>query len=121
MVFVPALIQQFFGLLLYSSPDALAGFGAPAVAYISLLHGVLGAVMFGWGIALLFILFGAFRSGAQEGWRALAVSVAAWFVPDTLFSLRSGFWQNALLNSLFAVLFAVPLAATYRAFHERRS
>ena len=25
-------------------------------------------------------------------------TVAAWFIPDTTFSLWSGFWQNAVLN-----------------------
>jgi hypothetical protein len=37
-------------------------------------------------------------------------------VPDTAFSLGTGFWQNAVLNAVFVVLFAVPLAATYKAF-----
>ena len=32
-----------------------------------------------------------------EGWQIIAVSVAAWFIPDTTFSLWSGSWQNAVL------------------------
>jgi hypothetical protein len=38
-----------------------------------------------------------------------------------VFSLWSGFWQNAVLNSVIAVLFAIPLAATYSVFHETRT
>jgi integral membrane sensor domain MASE1 len=34
------------------------------------------------------------------------------FVPDTLYSLASGFWPNAVLNSVFALVFALPLWAT---------
>jgi hypothetical protein len=120
MVLAPGPLKKFFAILLYSSPGALDAFTAPAVSYIALAHAVLGSVMFGWGIALLLILFGPFRRGAREGWRMLAISLAAWFVPDTAFSLWSGFWRNAVLNAALAVLFAVPLAATYRVFRGRK-
>lgn len=39
------------------------------------------------------------------------VSLVAWFIPDTAYSLLSGFWQNAVLNAGFVLLFAIPLAA----------
>lgn len=42
----------------------------------------------------------------------LVISLVAWFVPDTLYSLASGFWPNAVLNSVFALVFALPLWAT---------
>jgi len=118
MVLAPALTRQFFGLLLYSSPDTLSTFGAPTIAYITLVHGVLGSVMFGWGVALLYILLGPFRRGSREGWLMLVVSLAAWFVPDTAFSLWAGFWQNAALNGVIAALYIIPLAASYREFKE---
>lgn len=113
MILSPDLIRRFFGLLLYSSADfMLSTFEPAAVAYITLTHGVLGTVMFGWGAALLLVLSGPFRRGSREGWVILSVSIAAWWVPDTWFSLQMGFWQNAVLNLVFAVLFAVPLIAT---------
>jgi hypothetical protein len=118
MIALPALTLRFFGLLLYSSADTLSTFGAPATAYITLVHGVLGAVMFGWGVALFYILLGSFRRGSREGWLMLVASLAAWFVPDTAFSLWSGFWPNAVLNGVIAVLYIIPLAASYRAFKE---
>ncbi len=118
LVLAPHLTQQGFSLLVYADTERTATFGADAVAYVSLVHAVLGSVMFGWGVALLFVLRGMFASGIREGWQIIAVSVAAWFIPDTIFSLWSGFWQNALLNGAFIMLFAIPLAATYHAFHE---
>jgi hypothetical protein len=121
LVLAPGLMRKGFSLLAYADTERIATFGAQAVAYISLMHAVLGAVMFGWGLALFFIVRGLFSRGAREGWQIVAVSVAAWFIPDTAFSLWSGFWQNALLNLVFVVLFAAPLAATYRAFHEARA
>ena len=121
MVLAPGFTRKAFGLLIYASTDHIATFGAEAVAYISLVHAVLGAVMFGWGVALLFVVSGPFGRGSREAWQIVAVSVAAWFIPDTAFSLWSGFWENAVLNLVFVVLFAVPLAATYRVFNETRA
>jgi len=118
MVLAPELTRQLFGLLLFSSPASLASFGAPAVAYITFVHGVLGAVMLGWGSALLLVLLGPFRHRSKHGWLAFAVSLLAWFVPDTALSLWSGYWPNAALNAVFALLFAIPLATTYGAFNE---
>lgn len=119
MVLSPGLIRQGFSLLIYATPTAIdTGFGADAVAYVTLLHGVLGAVMFGWGALLLLVLRGPFRRGQQEGWNMIAISAGAWFLPDTAFSLWTGFWQNAVFNTVFAVLFMIPLAATYRAFRH---
>ena len=39
-------------------------------------------------------------------------------MPDTLYSLLSGFWPNAVLNAGFALLFAVPLLALRRHLHD---
>lgn len=116
MTLLPGPIQQFFGLALYGDTLKLFTFGAPALDYLTLLHGVLGAAMFGWGIALMSILLGLFRQGNMAGWWGLTLSILAWFISDTGFSLWTGFWQNALLNLGFLCLYALPLAATYRAF-----
>ncbi len=45
-------------------------------------------------------------------WYALVVSLGLWFVVDSTASLVMGYWQNAVLNSLFALLFGAPLFAT---------
>lgn len=118
LVVAPGLAREGFSLLVYGDRQQIATFGSMAAQYIGLVHAVLGAVMFGWGLALLLVVRGLFARGAREGWQIVAVSVAAWFVPDTTFSLWSGFWQNAVLNVIFIVLFAIPLAATYPEFHR---
>ena len=112
MIVAPELTRQTFSLLIFSSPGHIAGFGAPAAAYITLAHGVLGAVMFGWGVAFLSLLFGPFRRGSYAAWQTMTLSLTAWFVADTALSLWLGFWQNAVLNCAVAILFAIPLAAT---------
>ena len=119
LVVAPSLARQGFSLLAYGSADRIGGYGDAAADYIELVHAVLGAVMVGWGVALLLIVRGPLRRDLREGWTIVAVSVLAWFVPDTSFSLISGFWQNAVLNLVFAILFAIPLAATWRLAFQR--
>lgn len=121
MIAAPSLTRQLFSSLVFSSSGHIAAFGDAAVSYIVFVHGVLGAVMFGWGVALLCILLGPFRRGSREAWLTLVVSLAAWLIPDTTLSLWSGFWQNAVLNVVLAVLFAVPLAATKNPCYEART
>ena len=106
---------------LYFAPRGGPALDPDAVAYTAFMGAVLGAVMVGWAVLLLFVLFGPFRRTETAAWNMIAASLAAWFVPDTAFSLWSGFWQNAALNIVVLAAFAVPLAATYRLFHRRRT
>ena len=110
MLLAPGLTRLLFSLLVFASPSAIDRFGQQAVGYTTLAHGVLGAVMVGWGLALLTIVAGPLRHCSHEAWTTCAVSVAAWFIADTAFSLATGFWQNAILNIVLAILFGLPLA-----------
>ena len=122
MVLAPDPIRAFFGMLIYASPDAIqTRFGPAANAYIVLVHAVLGAVMFGWGVLMLLVLRGPFRRGEREGWIMIALSLLAWWLPDTVFSLYAGFWQNAVLNAAFFAMFAVPLVGSRRFFRVASS
>jgi hypothetical protein len=112
LVAVPAMTRQGFSLLVYSSSTRLDTFGAEQVRYISLAHAVIGGVMAGWGIALLLITRELLAKGSQLGWKLMAISLISWFLPDTTYSLLSGYWQNAILNVVFLTLFAIPLWAT---------
>lgn len=121
LTLVPSLAGWLFGFLLYGSTSALEGLGPRADAYLRLVHGVLGAVMFGWAAALLVVVLGPFGKGSRSAWLAVASSLALWFVADTTLSLVLGFWPNAALNAGLLVLFAVPLAASFRAFYTPRT
>lgn len=112
LVLAPDLTRQGFSLLVYASPDRIDSFGDEQVRYISLVHAVMGGVMVGWGAALFLVTRTLLAGGVRAGWNLIALSVAAWFVPDTAYSLLSGFWQNAILNAVFLTLFALPLWAT---------
>lgn len=117
MVMAPSAIKLFFSTLIYSDMNAIeTTLGERANEYIVLVHGVLGTVMFGWGVTMLLALRGPFRKGERIGWLLIAVPLTAWYIPDTVFSIYTGFWQNAILNTLLAGLFAVPLAASRKYF-----
>lgn len=119
LVLFPSLARQAFSLMVFSDPSVIDAFSFEAANYITLSHGVMGSVMFGWGAAMMFTLFSQFREGVRVGWLNLAVSVGLWYLPDTYLSLQTGFWQNAILNTVFVILFAIPLAATYRMFQTK--
>ncbi|MEJ2391573.1 MAG: hypothetical protein P8019_09275 [Gammaproteobacteria bacterium] len=118
LVLAPGVARGGFALLLYGDAERLEQFGTEAIAYISLAHAVLGSVMLGWAVLLFLVAGGPFREARPHAWLILAVSVSAWFIPDTLFSVWSGFWPNAVLNVVLLLLFAIPLAATYGIFRE---
>ena len=102
---------------LYFAPVTGATLDGDAAAYSAFMQGVMGAVMVGWSVLLFYVARGPFRREEPEAWQMLAVSLGVWFVTDTLFSLWSGYWQNAILNTSLLILFGIPLAATYRRFH----
>jgi hypothetical protein len=104
MMLAPGLTLQGYGWLMFGQPQRIFGFGADAVAYITLLHGVLGAVMVGWALAL----WGTWR-GRWSAWTVVATSVTVWFVIDTVFSAAVGAWPNVALNLVFGALFAAGL------------
>lgn len=114
LVIAPGLARQGFSLLVFSSADRISDFGPEAASYIELAQAVMGSVMVGWGVALLLILRGPMQRNLTEGLKIFGISLLAWFIPDTTFSIASGFWQNAILNLVFAVLFLIPLLALYR-------
>lgn len=112
LVVAPSLARRGFSLMIYGSSEAVDGFGVEPARYVSLVTAVLGAVMVGWGLALFHAVRSFFDVRPRATWQLVAGSLLAWFVPDTTYSLASGFWQNAVLNLGFAMMFAVPLWAS---------
>jgi hypothetical protein len=113
LVMAPSLARQGFSLLVYGAPDRIDTFGQEPVRYVSLAHTVIAGVMVGWGTALFYVTKTLLAGGSRIAWNLVALSVAAWFVPDTSYTLLAGYWQNGLLNTLFLALFALPLWAIW--------
>jgi hypothetical protein len=67
---------------------------------------LVGAVMLGWGCAMLAVWRAC---GADPAvWRGLSRAVLIWYVVDSALSVATGFALNAVSNTLFVVLFLVP-------------
>jgi hypothetical protein len=67
---------------------------------------LVGAVMLGWGCAMLAV----YRAcGADVAvWRGLSRAVLVWYVVDSALSVATGFPINAVSNTAFVALFMVP-------------
>ncbi len=109
LLLAPGVARSGFSLLMFGDAGVVDAWPAAARDYATLLHGVIGAVMLGWGLALWLLIRGPVD--ARRGWRIVAWSVAAWYVPDTLFSLAVDAAPNAALNTVFVLLYAAGLWA----------
>ena len=109
LVLLPEPVTSLFAWIVYGSADRVAAFGPDAVAYVQLVHAILGAVTVGWALTMLAVI-AWFRRQPRRAWFAIALPAAAWFLLDSGYSLASGFWRNAAFNALCALALAVPLA-----------
>lgn len=121
-----AVLVSVFGLILAGGAfaptdkavDLLFGlFGAPLPAIPDQHHrfsiGLMGAVTVGWGLTLLvaFRALNALGPGtAAPFWRQISIAVAIWYVIDNYISIATGFWPNAVSNTLLVVLYGVAIA-----------
>lgn len=120
MMLLPGLTQSLFDFVVFGPERAIDLFGPAAYDYITFIYGIAGAVMIGWMVPLIMIIIGPFRRGETFGWNVLTLSVVTWFVIDSIFSAAAGYPTNVAFNTAFFVLFAIPLAATYRHFYPRQ-
>ncbi len=111
---MPEVTESIYETLLFSQSQIHTRFSEEARGYIRFANGVLGAVMVGWLTGVLVLAAGPFRRGERSAWLAIAASIGVWFVVDSGYSMATGYWQNAAVNVVFALLFAIPLAATYK-------
>jgi len=124
-VLSPNITLSFFDWMVYggteASPVPASLMDGETRRYAGFIYQVLGAVLFGWAVLLTMVIRGPQLAGDTDpetrttlrdwSWRAFALSFAAWFVLDTTMSLIMGFWQNAVFNTLFGVVIAIPLIA----------
>lgn len=114
-----------FGALLMGA--AFPGLDGPTVALMALLHGtaapfdaamrcstgLMGAVSFGWGVTLFVVVRAALADPALGArlWRPLTLGLLAWFVPDCIISVSTGFGLNVITNLVILIAWIIPLQA----------
>ncbi len=72
---------------------------------------VLGAVMIGWGMTILALVRVA-DAAPSASWWGLTASMLIWFAIDSGLSITTGFPLNALSNSVFLILYLIPVIAS---------
>jgi hypothetical protein len=129
MVAIPPAAERLFSWMFFGTTEypfgsaasaPLTGDPAAAGDYLRFLTAVLGAVMAGWGVLILFVAAGPLRRREPWAWRGLAVSLVVWFAADTGASLAMGYPENAVLNTAFLAAFAPGLAGTRPSSLRRR-
>ncbi len=120
-----AIFVALFGLVLaggaFAATDSLTAalfslFGNPLPVDIDSHHrfaiGLMGAVTMGWGLTY----YGAFKAlfaldsaTAAPIWRYLLSIALVWYVVDSVISIATGFWMNAVSNTIVMVLFLILL------------
>lgn len=118
LVVLPNTSSQAFSWLIFGSFERISQFPPEASDYAALAHAVIGSVLIGWGLIIAFLVQYYFRKGVRKAWNIIVISILAWFIPDTIFSLASGFVSNAVLNLAILLLFSIPLIATWGYFRE---
>lgn len=99
----------------------MGGGEVPMTDALRFAVGLMGAVTMGWGFTMLAV---ANASAALDAvvarplWRGIGLAFAAWYVIDSVISVRTGFALNAVSNS---ILFAAFLAIAARAGAFRRA
>ncbi len=104
--------QAFFEWLVFGSDPVPDEFSPAAVDYLRFTYGVLGAVIAGWMAAMLGVALGPLRRGDPWAWRTVAGSLVFWFAIDSVFSLASGYPENAVLNCVFLAVLAPGVVGT---------
>jgi hypothetical protein len=112
LVALPWIAQSLFALMVFGATDYPVSFSDEAMSYIRLAHAVMGAVIVGWFILVLWVVRSQLARGTPDAWRALTACLGTWFILDTAFSLVTGYWQNAALNTTILMLFLPGLVAT---------
>ncbi len=96
--------------------DILDGPGEPSFdAHMRFSVSLMGCVSIGWGITLFAAIRAVIALGQKAGrpiWSLLTIAVLAWYLVDSYFSVRLGFWMNAISNTGLLAGFLVPLFAT---------
>ena len=74
--------------------------------------GVLGAVSLGWSVTLYAAVQAANQLGRPSGrsiWIMITASVVCWYLIDSTLSIATGFWMNAIPNTILMAAFLVPV------------
>ena len=92
--------------LIFFPVDGAPAVGAPADR---LLAAITGGVMTGWGVMMYMIVTGVLAKDPALGRRIILAGMFAWYAVDSSMSLAAGAPLNVASNTVFLLLFVVPV------------
>lgn len=81
--------------------------------------GVTGAVMMGWGFAMLYVVNYPLRKKELWAWRSMFYPVLAWYILDSGISAYYGVLINVVINTIFFLQIMAPLLFLRNNFFEK--
>lgn len=112
MVLSPVVSRVLFNWMIFGETGTPADFSERAADFTTFSHGVMGTVMVGWFLLVLWLVRRPLADGLDGTWSALALSLGGWYAIDTTYSLIEGYWPNAVLNTITLAAFAPGLWLT---------
>ncbi|MGL5850332.1 MAG: hypothetical protein ACRCZD_06045 [Phycicoccus sp.] len=117
LTLAPGVMRQVFDVMVFGT-DVPAVTGRSAEGFLEFAYAILGAAILGWSVLLFAMLQGPLARRSRHAWWAVAASVTAWFVPDTVRSLLTH-PENAVFNLTFAVPIAIGLGGMWGELRDR--
>jgi hypothetical protein len=73
---------------------------------------ILGAVTIGWSLTFMMVIQAANQLENRVSrpiWMGMTVSVITWYLIDSILSVTTGFWPNAVSNTILMATFLIPV------------
>ncbi len=115
----PLFGMSYFNFLFFGHATFPAAISDVGLHYVYFLYGLVGAITIGWMIPMLYLANGPIRAGDKTAFKVFGLTLAIWFVVDSLVSIANGFWQNAASNVSLALLFVIPLTMIRRHLNHK--
>ena len=95
------------GLDILSWPiDGFPSYDAPEIWFLSALT---GGFLIGWGVTVWCLSLWVYDTAPEGVRRSLLCGAVSWFVFDSIGSITSGNWPNAIWNILVLLLIVEPM------------
>ena len=115
----PYLSPQVLGVFFTEITNmSITELSSAEIRFHNLLTGVIGGIMFGWGLMLVFLGYRLLKRPLAWIWTVITISLVAWYLSDTLASILAGSSFNVALNTTLFLLAMPPVLVNRKSVLE---
>lgn len=84
----------------------------PVTPHLRFAVGLMGCVTAGWGLTFNVLFKAAHQltgNAARGVWRGATAAALIWYIVDSIISIATGFWMNAVSNTIVLTLYLIPV------------